>query len=434
MPPHNLQAEESLLGAMLLDRNAIAAAIETGLTAADFYRPSHAHIVEAILNLHGRGEPADPVTVAEELRRSNRLDGIGGAAVLIAMQAGTPAIGNAARYARIVVEASRQRRLIAAGAQIMEMGYSADDPDEALEAADSILYGLRSADAPVAHDMRTALGAWLDAVEARMESGETVGRSTGFTDLDKLIGGLVPGRLMILGGCTGMGKTQVAGNIAASVARAGGPVLYVSIEMTVDELLGRWVGAEATLSSHHLAHGRIAEKDWPRIGQAVGRLADLPIHVIDATTVTPLSLRASARTLARRCGGLALVVVDYLQIMSARRDAQNRHVAVSELAMALKLMAKELPVPVLALSQLKREGIASRRDKRPVLSDLKESGDVENHADGVIFVHRQDYHDPSTSERGVGELIVAKNRHGMSGTARVGVDLATGRWRDIEQF
>jgi len=404
VPPHNLAAEESLLGAMLLSRDAIVAAIEVQLSPDDFYKPAHGHIYDAITSLYAQGEPADPVTVAEELRRAGVLEAIGGGAVLLSLQAGTPAIGNATRYARIVEEHALLRRLIGAAGDIAELGYSLpDDVPAAIDEAEALVFEVaqrRVTDsmAPI----RDLLERHLDHIEALYERNQEVtGVPTGFVDLDKQLAGLQPSNLIIVGARPGMGKTSFALGMAAHAAlEASEPVLLFSLEMSHRELTQRLLCSEARVDATRMRNGRLLEADWPKISHAVGRLAEAQIFIDDNPRLTVMEIRAKARRLKSR-EGLGLIVVDYLQLMTGRADSENRQVEVSEISRGLKILARELEVPVVALSQLSRT-LETRADKRPILADLRESGCMPA-STGIM---RAD----TGEEIALGELVLSQQR------------------------
>jgi replicative DNA helicase len=376
VPPHNLQAEESLLGAMLLSRDAIVAAVEVQLSADDFYKPAHGHIFDAITSLYAAGDPADPVTVAESLRRAGVLDGIGGPSVLITLQAATPAISNAGRYARIIEEHSLLRRLIRVAGDIAELGYGLpDDVANAVDEAEAMVFDV--AQRRVTDSMATIrdlLSAQLDHLEALYERNQEItGVPTGFIDLDRQLAGLQPSNLVIIGGRPGTGKTSFALGLAAHAAlEAHTPVLIFSLEMSHRELTQRLLCSEARVDATRMRNGKLLESDWPKISHAVGRLGEAQLFIDDNPHLTIMEIRAKARRLKSR-EGLGLIVIDYLQLMSGRSNAENRQVEVSEMSRGLKILARELNVPVIALSQLSRN-LESRADKRPVLADLRESG------------------------------------------------------------
>jgi replicative DNA helicase len=376
VPPHNLEAEESLLGAMLLSRDAIAAAVET-CSADDFYKPAHGHVFDAVCSLYAQGEPADPVTVADELRRADLLDAIGGPATLITLQANTPATTNAGRYARIVEEHALLRRLIGVAGEIAEMGYGVpEDVAEAVDRAETLVFEV--AERRVTDSLRPLhdlLSESLDRLEALYDRGESItGVPTGYLDLDERLSGLQPSSLVIVGARPSMGKTALALGMAAHAAmEARRPVLFFSLEMSHSEVTQRLLCSEARVDSTRIRNGKLLESDWPKISHAIGRLGEAPLYVDDNPNLTVMEIRAKARRLRSRLGDLGLIVVDYLQLMSGRHSAENRQVEVSEISRGLKILARELAVPVVALSQLSRN-LEMRADKRPVLADLRESG------------------------------------------------------------
>ena len=376
VPPHDLQAEESLLGAMLLSRDAISVGSEM-LSGDDFYKPAHAHIFEAICSLTAAGEPADPVTVADELRRAGVFDAVGGGATLATLQANTPATSNAQHYARIVEEHALLRRLIGVSAEIAEAAYELpEDVVKTVDWAESRVFDVaqrRVTDtlAPI-HDL---LDANLDHLELLYSRGDAItGMPTGFTDLDELTSGFQPSALIVLGARPSAGKTALALSVAANAAmEANRPVLVFSLEMSHLELTQRLLCAEARVDSKRVRNGGLTAPDWERIAHATGRLAEAPLWIDDNPNLTIMEIRSKARRLKSRVGDLGLIVVDYLQLMSGRSRAENRQVEVSEISRGLKILARELECPVLALSQLSR-GLELRADKRPILADLRESG------------------------------------------------------------
>ncbi len=376
VPPHNLEAEESLLGAMLLSRDAIAAAVET-CSADDFYKPAHGHVFDAVCSLYAQGEPADPVTVADELRRAGLLEAIGGPATLITLQANTPATTNAGRYARIVEEHALLRRLIGVAGEIAEMGYGVpEDVAEAVDRAETLVFEV--AERRVTDSLRPLhdlLSESLDRLEALYDRGESItGVPTGYLDLDERLSGLQPSSLVIIGARPSMGKTAMALGMAAHAAmEARRPVLFFSLEMSHSEVTQRLLCSEARVDSTRIRNGKLLESDWPKISHAIGRLGEAPLYIDDNPNLTVMEIRAKARRLRSRLGDLGLIVVDYLQLMSGRHSAENRQVEVSEISRGLKILARELAVPVVALSQLSRN-LEMRADKRPVLADLRESG------------------------------------------------------------
>lgn len=420
VPPHNLQAEESLLGAMLLSRDAIGPAVEA-CSAADFYKPAHSHIYEAIVSLWSRGEPADPVTVADELNRADLLEAIGGPATLLSLQMNTPATSNVARYGKIVEEHALLRKLISVAGEIAEMGYAVpEDVSQAVDMAESMMFEVaqrRVADtmAPI----RELLSQSLDRLEALYDRGESItGVPTGFTDLDEQLSGLQPNALLIIGARPAMGKTSFALNLVSHAAMSGAPVLFFSLEMGHLEITQRLLCAEARVDAGRLRNGGLHDTDWPKINHAIGKLGEAPIFIDDNPNCTVMDVRAKARRLKASPGGVGLIVIDYLQLMTGRPGAESRQVEVSEMSRGLKILARELQVPVIALSQLSRS-LESRVDKRPTLADLRESGSLEQDADVVMFLYRDEVYNQESPDKGTAEIIVAKHRNGPVGTVQL---------------
>ena len=428
--PHNTQAEESLLGAMLIRSDAISAAVEVGLKPDDFHVPAHRHIFEAIVELYSKGQPADLVTVDAVLARRSHAE-VGGPN-LVALQARTPSLENAGRYAKIIFDHAQMWRVIMAGEKIRELGYEpTDDVAEVVDRAEQLVYDLRpKSDVPTAHGLSEVLGEWLTVIEKRAENGGRIEHPTGWGILDQYIGGLLPGRLVVVAARPGMGKTSWAGALAVNVAENDEPVLFFSIEMGRDELAGRMVASASRLVGSRISQGLVAERDWAHITTAIEMLVELPLDIIDTTPVTLLSVRAGIRRAMAKFGRVGLVIIDYLQLMSGRSRAENRQVEVAELARGLKLLSKEMGVPVVVLAQLNRS-LEARMEKRPGLADLRESGEIENSADQVIFIYRDEHYNPKTEDKGIAELIISKNRHGATGTVELAADLATGRWSNM---
>ena len=421
IPPHNLHAEESLLGAMLLSRDAIAAAVET-CAVDDLYKPAHGHVFDAITTLYSRGEPADPVTVADELSRAGLLEPVGGLARLISLQADTPATTNAARYARIVEEHALLRRLIAVAGEIAELGYSVpDDVAAAVDQAEALVFDV--AERRVTDSLKPLQGLLveaLDRLERLYDRGEAItGVPTGYIDLDERLFGLQPSTLIIVGARPAVGKTAFALGMAAHAAmEAQVPTLVFSLEMSHDELTQRLLVSESRVDASRIRNGRLADSDWPKVSQAIARLGDAPLFIDDNPNLTVMEMRAKARRLKAREGRLGLIVVDYLQLMSSRVTVENRQIEVSSISRGLKILARELEVPVVALSQLSRN-LEMRADKRPQLADLRESGSLEQDADVVLFLYRDEIYNPDSPDRGSAEVIVAKHRNGPTGKCQL---------------
>jgi replicative DNA helicase len=419
--PHNLEAEESLLGAMLLSRDAIAAAVER-CSSEDFYKPAHSHIYDSVISLYAKGEPADPVTVADELRRSGLLEAVGDPASLISLQLNTPSTANAAHYARIVEEHALLRRLVSVAGDIAELGYSApDDVLGVVDRAEAMVFEIaqrRIVDTTAS--LRDLLAQALDHLEQIVDSPGTVtGVPTGYIDLDSQLAGLQSANLVVVGARPSMGKTSFAlGMVTHAAVHARVPTLLFSLEMSHLELTQRMLCSEASVDASRMRTGHLHESDWPKISSAIGRLGESPIFIDDNPRVTVMDIRAKARRLKSK-EGLGLVVIDYLQLMTGHSGrAENRQVEVSEISRGLKVLARELDVPVVALSQLSRN-LEMRQDKRPVLADLRESGSIEQDADVVIFIYRDDVYNSESPERGTAEIIVAKHRNGPTGMSQL---------------
>jgi replicative DNA helicase len=419
VPPHNVEAEESLLGAMLLSKEAIATGVAT-VAAADFYRPAHAHLFEAIVTLYGAGEPVDPVTVSEALRRADLLEAMGGKQAVLRIQVGTPAASNAGHYARIVADHALLRRLVAVGAEIAELGYTLpEDVTDVLDRAESLVFAVANRRQTTSlRGIHSTLQDSLAHLEALFErDGQLTGVRSGFRDLDEVLLGWQPSNLIVVAARPGQGKTAFAlGTATHAALHERRPVVFFSLEMGYLELTQRILAAVAGVDSRLLRTGRIPETDWAKISTAVGRLADAPLFIDDNPHLTVMDMRAKCRRLQAQHGDLALVVVDYLQLMSTGRKAESRQVEVSELSRGLKVLARDLDVPVLALSQLNRS-LEYRADKRPMLADLRESGALEQDSDVVAFIYRDDTYHPDSPDKGVAEVIVAKHRNGP--TARI---------------
>jgi replicative DNA helicase len=419
--PNNLQAEESLLGAMLLSREAIAAGTEI-VRAEHFYKPAHAHVFEAIATLYSAGEPADPITVAEELNRAGLLDAVGGAAALVALQASAPAISNARRYAEIIEELALLRSMISTAGEIAELGYSLpDDVAKAVDQAESMIFNLaQHRVASSTASVHELLGETLDRLEQLYERGEAItGTPTGYVDLDEILAGLQPNALVVIGARPAMGKTSFALGMAAHAALAAHkPSLVFSLEMSRLEITQRLLSSEARVDAGRMRTGKLSEADWEKLGRAVGPLAEAPIWIDDNPNVTVMEIRSKARKLKSQVGDLGLVVVDYVQLMTGRSGAESRQVEVAEISRGLKILAREIEAPVVALAQLNR-GLEQRADKRPMLSDLRESGSLEQDADVVLFLYRDEVYHHDTQDQGIAEVIVAKHRSGPTGTVRL---------------
>lgn len=421
VPPHNLEAEESVLGACLISREAIANVLEV-VSAEDFYKPANAEIFGAMLDLYGRGEPVDAITLADELRRRDTLDSLGGKAYLHTLVSSVPTAGSATHYARIVGEHAVLRRLIQASQEISELAFSLpDDIEDAVDRAENLVYQVSQR--RITEDfspLRDLLTENMEMVEKLYERGSTItGLSTGFHELDNITAGFQPANLIIVAARPSQGKSSLSLSIAQHVAvNENTPVVIFSLEMSKMELVQRLMCAEARVDSNRLRRGALQDSDWPKLSHALGRLAEAPIFIDDTASVTIMEIRAKCRRLASKYG-LGLVIVDYLQLMSSMRRSENRVQEVSEVSRSLKILARELNVPVLAVSQLSRN-VEYRADKRPMLADLRESGSLEQDSDVVLFIYRDEVYNTDSPQRGIAEIHVAKHRNGPIGK----IDLA----------
>jgi len=415
VPPHNLEAEESVLGAMMLSPEAIADVVEL-IRPEDFYRGVNAKIFETLRTIYARGEPVDAITAVEELRRHGLLDDIGGHLYIHELVDAVPTPSAAANYARIVSQAALLRRMISAAADIMEMGYSApEDPDRVADEAEQRIYEVARRDEKdqiaSLHDLVDQ--AILDLEHIQNRESAFAGLPTGFRDVDTLLSGLQPGNLIVVAARPGVGKSSFVTNLARNVAADHGtPVATFSLEMSRWEIGMRLLCAEARVPWDAIRNKRVGAEHWASIAQAAEALHEAPLTIVDSGNVTIVDIRAKARRLATRRGGLGLIIVDYLQLMSHHRRVDNRQQEIAEISRSLKLLAKELNIPVISVSQLNRDP-ERRQDKRPQLSDLRESGAIEQDADVVMFIHRDDS-DPG--KKGIAELIVAKHRNGPTDT------------------
>ncbi len=421
LPPHNIQVEQSLLGTMLLSKDAIALAVET-TEATHFYRPAHQHVFSAITTLYGAGDEADPTTVADLLDRNDLLEAVGGHGTLVDLMQAAPAISGARKYAEIVRENALLRRLITVGNEIAEIAYGRpEDVVKAVDEAEHLVYEVGQGKAQDTMGvMRDLIEQSLDRLEALYERGEGItGTPTGFVDLDELLSGLQPNALYVVGARPAMGKTSFALNIAAHAAIDGArPVLIFSLEMGQIELSQRMLCSESRIDAKNMRDGKLDDSDWTKISTGVGRLSEAPIWIDDNPSLTVMDIRGRARRLKSQVGDLGLIVVDYIQLMTGRSNAESRQVEISEISRNLKVLARELEVPVLGLSQLSRT-LESRQDKRPMLSDLRESGAIEQDADVVMFLYRDEVYNPESSDEGIAEIIVAKHRNGPTDTVRL---------------
>ena len=415
VPPHSIDAEESVLGAVLLSADAANIALEK-LHVEDFYKPAHQQIFEVISNLYNANEPIDAVTVSEGLRRTGALDRMGGIDVLTTLIDTVPTTSNVEYYASIVEEHALRRRLMRVGGDIGVLAADMVDPiEEVVDKAEQSVFAIaerRVGDG--LQEIDSLLGPAIEkAEELQRSGGEVTGISTGFRDLDRKLAGLHPSNLVIVAGRPGMGKTSLALNIAQNVALDGHTVAVFSMEMSREEIVTRMLCSKGRIDSQKLRTGKLTEADFTKLSNAAGALYKQNIFVDDSPGLTVTEIRAKCRRLRRR-PGLDLVIVDYLQLMNGTGQ-ENRQQEIAMISRSLKSLARELDVPVVAASQLNR-GVEAREDKRPRLGDLRESGAVEQDADVVMFIYRDEYYNPDKIEsKGVAEVVIAKHRQGSVG-------------------
>ena len=424
LPPHSLEAEQSLLGGLLLD-NAAWDRIAGVVNEADFYRDEHRRVFKQIAGLMERGKPADVVTVFEALEKNGEAQHVGGLAYLGELANNTPSASNIHRYAEIVRERAILRKLVTVGDEIASGALSTSGRDASLildEAESKILSirdeGARQQTGFIA--IQPVLTQVVDRIQElydRDNPAAVTGVPTGLADLDKMTSGLQATDMIVVAGRPGMGKTSFALNIAESVAlTAQLPVAVFSMEMPATQLVMRFISSVGRLDQHRLRTGKLNDDEWQRLSYALGKLHEAPIFIDETPGLNPIDLRARARRLHRQCGGkLGLIVIDYLQLMSSHKESDNRSAELSEISRSVKSLAKELGVPIMALSQLNRS-LEQRPNKRPVMSDLRESGAIEQDADIIMFVYRDEIYNPDTQEKGLAELIIGKHRNGPTGT------------------
>ena len=428
LPPHSIEAEQSVLGGLLLENEALDKIADI-LSAQDFYQHDHKTIFEHIGKLIEHNRPADIVTVAESLESTAELTQIGGIAYLGALAQNTPTAANIRRYAEIVRERAVMRKLVVVGSSIAESAYSPNgrDAQQLLDEAEAKVFqiaegGKRSSQGFT--DIKVLLpqvAERIDMLFSRDNPSDVTGIPTGFSDLDSMTSGLQPGDLVIVAGRPSMGKTAFSLNIAENVALDTGlPVAVFSMEMASTQLAMRMIGSVGRLDQHRMRTGRLEDEDWEKLTTALGKLNEAPIFIDEGAGLSSFDVRARARRLHRQCGKLGLIVVDYLQLMAAPagRQGENRATEISEISRSLKALAKELDVPVVALSQLNRS-VETRPDKRPVMSDLRESGAIEQDADLILFIYRDEVYNPDSTDKGTAEIIIGKQRNGPIGRVRL---------------
>ena len=423
LPPQNIEAEQSIIGAVLLENDALLKAIEI-LSPGDFYRESHRKLFNVMLELFEKNEEMDLITVSEALKRRNELDDVGGVTYLSSLVGMVPTAANVRYHSKIVKQKALLRALLRSATEIAAKVYeSTMEADEMVDFAERTIFDISDRRTKTSfYTLKEVMKSSFEMIEHLYDKKEAItGVPSGFGDLDELTTGFQPGDLVIIGGRPSMGKTALGLNIAQHVAlEMREPVAVFSLEMSKEQLALRMLCAEAMVDSNSVRKGFIRKEDWHKLTSAAGRLAEAPIYIDDSSGTSVLEMRAKARRLKmEHHGGLGLVVVDYLQLMRGRGNFERREQEISEISRSLKGLAKELKVPVIALSQLNR-GVEARNDKRPSLADLRESGAIEQDADVIIFLYRDEvYNRNNPSNKGEAEVIVAKQRNGPTDTIKL---------------
>src|SRR5918994_1939580 len=421
VPPQNLDAEESVLGAMMLSPGAIGAVSEI-LDARDFYRESHAKIYRASLSLYARGEPVDAITLVDELEERGHLSDAGGRERIHELAALVPATANAGHYAKIVREMATLRGLIRVGAEVARLGWERPgEAQELVDQAEQIVFELsQSRVASEFSHIEALLKESFERITQLYEAGEDLtGVPSGFREIDRLTGGFQPGNLIIVAARPSMGKSALGLGMAANLGvRSQVPVALFTLEMSKSEVTQRLMCSEAKVESNRLRTGKLAVDDWPRLTAACDKLAKAPIYVDDTGSITMMEIRSKARRLKSKEPTLGLIIVDYLQLMTSGSNVESRVQEVSQISRNLKVLARDLDVPILAMSQLSR-AVEQRHDKRPILSDLRESGSLEQDSDLVFFIYRDEYYNDETEAQGIAEVHLAKHRNGPTGTEKL---------------
>jgi len=425
VPPHSIEAESSVLGGLLLDNQAWDR-VNDLLVDNDFYRHEHKLIFTAVGTLINGAKPADVITVFEHLQNQGKSEGMGGLAYLNSLAQYVPSASNIRRYAEIVRERAILRKLVTASDEIATNAFNPQGRpvDKILDEAEQKIFNIGEEGSRTKQgfqSMDTLVVELMDRVQEMADNpNDITGVPTGFYDLDRMTSGLQAGDLVVLAARPSMGKTALAVNIAEHVAlNEGLPVAVFSMEMGASQLAVRVVGSIGRIDQGHLRTGKLSDEEWPRLADAIDRLRTVSLHIDETPGLTPSELRANARRLARQCGKLGLIVVDYLQLMSgSTTGGDNRATELGEISRGLKMLAKELQCPIIALSQLNRS-VEQRTDKRPMMSDLRESGAIEQDADIIMFIYRDDYYNKESKEPGIAEIIIGKQRNGPTGTVRL---------------
>jgi replicative DNA helicase len=420
MPPHNMEAEQSVLGCMLLDRESVAAATDF-LKAEDFYAESHKEIFESMMDIYDHGNPVDLVTVTEQLRQRGTLEAVGGVAYISDLSLAVPSTANIRYYVGIVEEKSILRRLISVCNDIIKQSYEGREELELIiDHAEKSIFQItqRNTSSDFEPIKTVLLEAYARIEEMSKNKGKIIGIPTGFTDFDQKTSGLQPSDFVLVAARPSMGKTSFVLNIAQHAAlHANVPVAIFSLEMSREQLVQRMLSSEANVELQKIRTGDLDETEWIKLVEAAGPLSQAPIYIDDTPGISAMEIRSKARRLKIE-KGLGMIIIDYLQLMSGRGRVENRQQEISEISRSLKALARELSVPVVTLSQLSRAPEA-RTDHRPMLSDLRESGAIEQDADVVVFIYRDEYYNPDTEKKNIAELIISKQRNGPTGTVEL---------------
>ncbi len=426
VPPHSIEAEQSVLGGLLLDNSAYDR-IADFVSADDFYRFDHRIIFQHIVKLVNASRPADVITVNESLVSAGKGEEVGGLSYLNALAQNTPSAANIRRYAEIVRDRGVLRKLISVSDEIASGAFNPQGREvkQMLDEAESKIFAIAEEGARGSQGfieiqpLLTQVVERIDELYNRDSSSDVTGVPTGMIDLDRMTSGLQPGDLIIVAGRPSMGKTAFSVNIGENVAiDTGLPVAIFSMEMGGTQLAMRMLGSVGRLDQHRLRTGRLNDEDWPRLTHAIQKMNEAQIYIDESPALSSIELRARSRRLARQCGRLGLIIVDYLQLMSANSPGENRATEISEISRNLKGLAKELNCPVIALSQLNRS-LEQRPNKRPVMSDLRESGAIEQDADLILFIYRDEVYNPDSPDKGTAEIIIGKQRNGPIGAVRM---------------
>ena len=426
LPPHSIEAEQSLLGGLLID-NTVWERVGDIVNEADFHRDDHRRIFRQIARLIELGKPADVVTVYEALEKNGEAEHVGGLAYLGEIANSTPSAANVRRYGEIIRERAILRKLVSVGDQIAASALtpSGKDAKTLLDEAEAKVFEIAEAGARTVSGfvpIQPILGQVVDRIQELYDRDSPAGITgvpTGLADLDEKTSGLQPSDMIVLAARPGMGKTSLALNIAETVAvEAGLPVAVFSMEMPGTQLATRFLSSVGRIDQHKIRTGKLNDEEWQRLTYALGKLHEAPIYIDETPGLNPTDLRARCRRLHRQCGRLGLIVIDYLQLMTSLKESDNRSAELSEISRSVKSLAKELNVPIIALSQLNRS-LEQRPNKRPVASDLRESGAIEQDADIIMFIYRDEIYNPDSPDKGMAELIISKHRNGSTGTIRM---------------